>query len=325
MPEHTWVKDTEGFSPSILRLQETLREQKIDLNLTSSSRLEVLHNRLRKAMDTKDQLLSEVLLKSDAGAVAKVLDIVWDAARDPDLSIGRRLCQVYTQDAPSIKIPKAAKAVHNWIGSTGRARASEETTSFVTVTAKTSGGLASISKEMIEDAAWDVVERQLAEQGAAYSEFQSNVILSQLVTDAGTSAAAATAGTLKFKDVADMMASMWSGKKRRPATLVLNPTEFADLLNDSAIQNWITYRNDEFVPGGQVPYLPGLRVEVNALQASGTALLIDTKHAGALFLRRDLTIEEVDDPVHDLVDAPARARWNYGTVDANAIGKITSA
>lgn len=47
-----------------------------------------------------------------------------------------------------------------------------------------------------------------------------------MVTDPRTSATV-TNGTLKFSDVADMLASMWNDKKRRPDTLVLNPTEFA--------------------------------------------------------------------------------------------------
>ncbi len=146
-----------------------------------------------------------------------------------------------------------------------------------------------------------------------------------MVSDAGSSMAASTAGTLKFSDIASLYAIMWNEKKRRADTLIVNPTEFSDLLKDTSVQNWIVYRGRDLEPEGQVPYLAGMRVEVTSLLSSGTALLVDTKNAGVLFIRRDLMIEEVNDPVNDLVEAPARARWNYKTIDANAIGKITSA
>ena len=53
--------------------------------------------------------------------------------------------------------------------------------------------------------------------------------------------------------------------------------------------------------------------------------MVATKFAGVLFVRRDYTIEEVDDAINDLVRLPATARWDYATIDPLAIGKITSA
>jgi len=311
----------EKISPAVKRLNETLRKNNFPINLFSSTRLEILHDRLKEAM--KDENLSEILMKDQSGAVAKILDIVWDAARDPELTIGRRIAVVVTSDSPVIRIPKAAKSIHGFVGGTGRPRASEEKYEFVDITVRTSAGIARISREMIDDAAWDVIERQLRELGAAYSEFQSTYILNQMVNDAGVSINATNSGTLQFKDVATLYAQMWNEKKRKADVLVLNPTEFSDLLKDTAIQNWIVYRRSDLE--GEVPYLAGLRLEVTSLLPSGTALMIDTKHAGVLFIRRDLMIEEVNDPISDLVEAPARARWNYKTIDSGAIGKINNA
>lgn len=57
---------------------------------------------------------------------------------------------------------------------------------------------------------------------------------------------------------------------------------------------------------------------------SGTALVIDSKHAGVLFIRRDVTVEEYEDPVKDLAGVAVTARWVYDTLRANAIGKVTN-
>ena len=161
-------------SPAILRLEETLKQNNVNINLHGPTRFEVLVERLHKSMPgLAEKSLGEILLAGDAGATAKVLSIVWDAAKDPFLTIGRRLCQVYQTENSSVKIPAAKKSSHDW----GAGRASEETYTFVTIDVAKSGGLARVSKEMIEDAEWDVVQRQLRELGEAYSEFQSKFIL----------------------------------------------------------------------------------------------------------------------------------------------------
>jgi len=309
-------------SPAILRLEETLKQNSVNLNLHGATRFEVLVERLHKSMPgLAEKSLGEILLAGDAGATAKVLSIVWDAAKDPFLTIGRRLCQVYQTENSSVKIPAAKKSSHDW----GAGRASEETYTFVTIDVAKSGGLARVSKEMIEDAEWDIVQRQLRELGEAYSEFQSKFILTEMTTDAVTSQAAATANKLAFKDVTQVAYKMWKDQNRRPNVLVVNPQEFGDLFEDTAIQNWITYRGIDLVPGSQFPYVGDLRIEVTNLQAAGTALLIDTRYGGALVIRRDITVEQFDNVVEDLVELPATSRWMYKSVDKNAIGKITAA
>jgi ppGpp synthetase/RelA/SpoT-type nucleotidyltranferase len=52
---------------------------------------------------------------------------------------------------------------------------------------------------------------------------------------------------------------------------------------------------------------------------------VDSKHAGLLFIRRDITMEDYEDPIHDLAGVAVTARWRYETLRANAIGKITGA
>jgi hypothetical protein len=62
-------------------------------------------------------------------------------------------------------------------------------------------------------------------------------------------------------------------------------------------------------PTGRIANLLGMRVLVSTKVTSGTALVIDSKHAGALFIRRDVTVEEYEDPVKDLAGVAVTARW----------------
>ena len=53
--------------------------------------------------------------------------------------------------------------------------------------------------------------------------------------------------------------------------------------------------------------------------------MLDSKNAGVLYVRRDVTIEDYEDPVKDLVGAVVTARFRYATIRANAICTVTSA
>lgn len=316
-PKVEFKRGRDAESLAIQKLEETLEISLKGRKLTD------MHRDLRKRMDEISQKsLQEILYSSDAGATAKVLDIVWDAAT-PNL-MGRQLCVVISRDTSSIKVPKAAVAKVGWIAGVGGVPITEEDYTFTTISAKKSGGRAVISMDMIEDAEWDVVERQLREIARAMADFETETIIAQMIADAGNSATAATSGALAFSDIASMWGTM-AKANRSPNALALNPDEFADLLKDSAIQNIVTYRREEFVPGGTIAYIPGIKILVSSKAPAGTALLVDTHHAGILFIRRDITLEEYNDPINDLFHVPATARWNYATIDANAIGKITSA
>lgn len=110
-----------------------------------------------------------------------------------------------------------------------------------------------------------------------------------------------------------------------PDVLAIHPSEFADLLKDAAIQKAMDWGGPAVAPSGRIANLLGMRVLVSTKVTSGTALVVDSKHAGVLFIRRDVTVEEYEDPVKDLAGVAVTARWIYDTLRANAIGKVTGA
>lgn len=77
-------------------------------------------------------------------------------------------------------------------------------------------------------------------------------------------------------------------------------------------------------PSGKVANLLGMRLLVSTKVTSGTAIMVDSKHAGVLFIRRDITAEDYEDLVKDLAGVSITSRWAHSILRAEAIGKITS-
>jgi HK97 family phage major capsid protein len=279
-----------------------------------------LNESMKRAL--MDRRLKETLLSDSSQAVAKVLDIVWEAAK-PNL-IGRELVQVMAKDAPSLKIPRAKLSKAYEVAEGAEIPIGTEDYDSVTLTPKKYGVRPLISREMIEDAEWDVIQYQLAEAGRSMADIEAEKIITQMISDAGNSAAAATSGTLAYADVADMIKLIMTDNYNADI-MAVHPTEFADLLKDTAIQKAMDWGGPAVAPTGRIATLLGLRVLVSTKVTSGTVLLVDSKHAGVLFIRRDITTEEYEDPVKDLAGVAITARWVYKTLRTDAIGKVTGA
>jgi len=302
---------------AVKRLEEKLKTP------FSGKPLTILQAELRQKMAEalKDKRLAELLLSDVSQATAKVLDVVWEAAK-PNL-IGRELAVVVAQDLPSLKVPRAKLSKAYEIAEGAEIPVGTEDYDSVTLTPKKYGVRPLISREMIEDAEWDVIEYQLAEAGRAMADLETEKIILEMISDAGNSVAAGTSGTLAYADVVNILKECMIDEFV-PDVLAIHPSEFADLLKDAAIQKAMDWGGPAVAPTGRIANLLGMRVLVSTKVTSGTALVVDSKHAGVLFIRRDVTVEEYEDPVKDLAGVAVTARWIYDTLRANAIGKVTS-
>ena len=302
---------------AVKRLEEKLKTP------FSGKPLTILQAELRQKMAEalKDKRLAELLLSDVSQATAKVLDVVWEAAK-PNL-IGRELAVVVAQDVPSLKVPRAKLSKAYEIAEGAEIPVGSEDYDSVTLTPRKYGVRPLISKEMIEDAEWDVIEYQLAEAGRAMADIETEKIISEMISDAGNSVAAGTSGTLAYSDVVNILKECLIDDFA-PDTLAIHPSEFADLLKDTAIQKAMDWGGPAVAPSGRIANLLGMRVLVSTKVTSGTALVVDSKRAGVLFIRRDVTVEEYEDPVKDLAGVAVTARWVYDTLRANAIGKVTN-
>lgn len=302
---------------AVKRLEEKLKTP------FSGKPLTILQAELRQKMAEalKDKRLAELLLSDVSQATAKVLDVVWEAAK-PNL-IGRELAVVVAQDLPSLKVPRAKLSKAYEIAEGAEIPVGTEDYDSVTLTPKKYGVRPLISREMIEDAEWDVIEYQLAEAGRAMADLETEKIILEMISDSGNSVVAGTSGTLAYADVVNILKECLIDEFA-PDVLAVHPSEFADLLKDAAIQKAMDWGGPAVAPTGRIANLLGMRVLVSTKVTSGTALVIDSKHAGVLFIRRDVTVEEYEDPVKDLAGVAVTARWIYDTLRPNAIGKVTN-
>jgi HK97 family phage major capsid protein len=248
------------------------------------------------------------------------LDTVWEAAK-PQL-IGRELAVVIAQDAPLIKVPRAKVSKAFEVAEGAEIPVGTEDYDSVTLTPKKYGVRPLISREMVEDAEWDVIEYQLTEAGRAMADLETETIIGQMISDAGNSLGAGTGGTLAYSDVVNIVKECLIDGFT-PDAIAIHPSELADLLKDTAIQKAMEWGGEAVAPSGQIARLLGMQVLVSTKVTSGTALVVDSKHAGVLFIRRDITAEDYEDPVKDLAGVAITSRWAYTTLRTEAIGKVT--
>jgi HK97 family phage major capsid protein len=195
-----------------------------------------------------------------------------------------------------------------------------------------------ITNELIEDALFDVVELELEKAGARMENALNRQVLYQMVQ-----------GTYKFDSntvnpagphvaITDIARLVGEIKKDNyiPDTLILHPTAEAWLLQDSNLA-YVSYAGG---PGalrqGDVgKTIMGLKPYVcTATDAASptwddttaasdvTGLVLSKRDAAVICMRRDLTIEQYDDPIHDLIGISLTMRFGTDVLQENAGGFI---
>lgn len=287
---------------------------------TKDFSLYTINRRLEKVgEDFKKMTFREALMSGNEGATAKLLSTVWESAY-PNL-IGRQAVQVMTGETPSIRVPIASKAVAYQVGEGGVAPQTAEKYTYTEIVARLWECIPVVSRTLVEDCMWDVLERQWAEAGRAMAEAETNEVLLGLISDAGATNAVGTADTIKLLDIAKAIGEI-TVHDRTPDTVVLHPTDYAQLIQDTAI-SYVMYFGGQVAQTGIIPRILGCNVLVSSKQTHATCTVLDSKHAAVLYVRRDITVEDYEDPVKDLVGAVVTSRFRYKIVDADAVATIT--
>lgn len=67
-----------------------------------------------------------------------------------------------------------------------------------------------------------------------------------------------------------------------------------------------------------------MKVETSTLVPNGTAYAIDTRVAGIILIRRDVTLEDWSDPIANLYGVKTTTRFGLGILRCNTIAKMTN-
>jgi HK97 family phage major capsid protein len=191
-----------------------------------------------------------------------------------------------------------------------------------------------ITNELIEDALFDVVELELKKAGAKLENAVNRQCLYQMLQGTykfATSTLSPAGAHIAISDIAQAVGKV---KKQDflPDTLVLHPTAEAYLLQDSNLA-YVSYAGG---PGalrqgnvgntimGLKPYTctatdSATPIWDDTTAASDvTAMVFSKKDFAALCMRRDLTIEQYDDPIHDLIGISLTMRFGTDVLNEKA-------
>jgi hypothetical protein len=193
-----------------------------------------------------------------------------------------------------------------------------------------------ITKELIEDGLFDVIDLEIRKAGARLENKLNRDCLDALVDGCTTNNVDVASGNLDIDDLV-LAVSKVKGQQYKPDTLVLHPVAEGELLGSTNLIHVSLAGTDEALRRGTLltpivglkPFVCGVTTatDTNWEKADGSkyALVYDRDNAGAIAMRRDLTIERYDDPIRDLVGMSLTMRYDIEVLAEKAICEIISA
>ncbi len=303
-------------SKAVHRLYESL---KIDPYCKPANVLREELNR-KLSNEQKRANLKEILGSDDGSAVAKVLDIIF-AAVYPNY-IGRNLMRVTTVNKSPLKVPQTAKNKASKLGQYGEIPIGEEALSFTNITCDLWGLRPAISKSMMEDEEFDVMQMQLEGAAKAMAEAENLEIITKM--EAISSPQTKTYATSQYATLLGGISNV-EDDGYNPNVIAINPADKAKLLGDSTVASALAY-GGQLINGmpSQISIL-GLKLFVCTDVTAGNYWIIDNAELGILALRRDITIDDFEDPQHDLAGAVLTSRFGVGMINKLASCKTATA
>jgi hypothetical protein len=276
--------------------------------------------------------LKEMALSDQAYAVAEINRIVWEALK-PNLAF-RELVTIWHTDRPTYRFIRAILVPRAFdVQEATEIPIAGEKYDYIDVNMRKIGIRPEISREMVEDAQWDVVARQLAEGGRAMAQKENELgiaLLNTLATSSnnyqgyGSAVNSKTSGSFVYEDVVNLISTI-RGQNAFPDTLFVNPTEEGSLLKDDKFIHAFYFgglMKKALGPQEYFGQMIGFRTLTSTLETTGTPIMLDTARAAGFVIRRDVTVEHLIDPNKDLSGAAFTSRINLGVCRHMAIAQL---
>ena len=270
----------------------------------------------------------EGLFSDMAGAIGRMHDTLVETAY-PEL-IGRSIITVRPTKEPLERFPLDEKAVAYLYAEGGATRLSGAKHSTVDIqTNILAESSEEWTREFVEDATWNVMDSMVEKVGRALGEAETQKILDLYgsIADAdlaggapinGNGQALSWSGVLKLHNAV-------RGENWRPNVLVLHETQLHQLLaDDKFIHAQYLPSAETDIERGVVTSVLGMRVLASTLVPNGTAHAIDTRVAAVMLLRRDVTVEDWEDPKTGKYGVRATTRFGLGVLRSKAVAKMTN-
>jgi HK97 family phage major capsid protein len=272
--------------------------------------------------------VKEGLFSDMVGAIGRMHDTLVEAAY-PEL-IGRNIITVRQTTEPLERFPLDEKAVAYLYAEGGATRLSGKKHSTVDIqTNILAESSEEWTREFVEDATWNVMDNMVEKVGRALGEAETQKILDLYnnIANADLAGGAPING--------GGVALSWSGLLKlhnavrnenwRPDVLVLHETQLHQLLNDDKfIHAQYLPSNETDIERGIITSVLGMKVLASTLVPNGTAYAIDTRVAAVMLLRRDVTVEDWEDPKTGKYGVRATTRFGLGVLRSKAVAKMTN-
>jgi HK97 family phage major capsid protein len=202
----------------------------------------------------------------------------------------------------------------------------QQTYDSVNVKPKKYGVGVRITKEMLEDAKWNLLQRNLETAGKRFAENETNLVLVQLDSAATTNTGGAA---LTISDITKMMNDI-EEEDYTPTTLLVGNEVMQDLRNIDTFVEANKLGSREMLETGYVGIIYGLNVIKYSSNAAPSttyskyAYVFDNKQAYYIVEKRPLTIENFDLPSNDMSAAVCTQRIAAQIIRTPAVSKTTT-
>ena len=192
-----------------------------------------------------------------------------------------------------------------------------------------------ITREMVEDAEYDVIERCLRQAGEQLENGLNRDALSMMMSEADhDNDVIADNELVSMSDIADCVYKVKSNKYL-PDNMIVSPIAEAELLKDSRMLMSIV-PNEALIRSGDIgTRILGLKMFSTNIECENAlftwggckaqdpiAFVYDYDQCGMIVMREELRIERYNDPIRDLVGMTATMRYDVGSIHPLAISRL---
>jgi len=179
-----------------------------------------------------------------------------------------------------------------------------------------------ITREMMEDAQFELLNRQIKLAGKRFAEKESELILTAL-----DGAGATTSGGAQIT-IANITESMQDLEDNdfTPTDLIVGNEVLNDLRNIDTFVEANKVGNTDMLQRGFLGNIYGMNVVRFSTQVgtATTAYVLDRTQAYGLAIKRDITVENFDLPTYDMQGAAITWRFDVKLLRSNAVSRITT-
>ena len=180
-----------------------------------------------------------------------------------------------------------------------------------------------ISREMLEDAKWNLLQHNIMVAGKRMAENENSLVVTSLDAAANTVTGGANitianiTRAMQYLDDNDYSAT----------TFFVGMEVLADLRNIDTFVEFEKVGNTEMLSQGFLGNIYGMKVikvSTNAGMTTTSSYVTDKMHAYVLAEKRPLSVENFELPSHDMSAAAVTHRFASRQLRAEAIAKITT-